>query len=177
LIDVEIGQVAEALVQVEPVADEKLVGDGEPNVPHRQVLDQAPVRPVEERRHGHRSRASEVERLDQVVEGQPGIDDVLHDEHVPPLDGEPEILQQADAGVATERCAGAVAGQLDELELVWDLELAREIGQEDDARLEWRDEERLALAVVIVDLLGQLRNPLADLLRGEVAVADDGNVG
>jgi hypothetical protein len=79
--------------------------------------------------------------------------------------------------VATERRAGAVAGQLDELELVWDLELAREIGQEDDARLEWRDEERLALAVVIVDLLGQLRNPLADLLRGEVAVADDGNVG
>jgi len=31
--------------------------------------------------------------------------------------------------------------------------------------------------VVLVDLLGQLRNPLGDLLRGEVAVADDGNVG
>jgi len=56
--------------------------------------------------------------------------------------------------VAAERRVGAVSGQLDELELVRDLELARQVGEEDDAGLERRNQERFAPAVVLVDLLG-----------------------
>jgi hypothetical protein len=60
---------------------------------------------------------------------------------------------------------------------VRDLQLARQVGEENDAGLERRDQERLALAVVLVDLLGQLGYPFRDLLRGEVAVADARSVG
>jgi len=79
--------------------------------------------------------------------------------------------------VAAERRVGAVSGQLDELELVRDLELARQVGEEDDAGLERRNQERFAPAVVLVDLLGQLGYPFRDLLCGEVAVADARSVG
>jgi hypothetical protein len=56
---------------------------------------------------------------------------------------------------------------------VGQVELAGEIGEEHDARLEGRDQQRLARPVVVGDLLGQLGDPLGDLLGGEVAVADD----
>ena len=79
--------------------------------------------------------------------------------------------------MAAERRVGAVSGELDELELVRDLQLARQVREEDDAGLERRDQERLALAVVLVDLLGQLGYPVRDLLRGEVAVTDARSVG
>ena len=79
--------------------------------------------------------------------------------------------------MAAEGRVGAVSGQLDELELVRDLELARQVGEEDDAGLERRNQERFAPAVVLVDLLGQLGYPFRDLLCGEVAVADARSVG
>ena len=47
--DVQVRQVPVALVQVEAVADEELVGDGEADVPDRQVVDEPAVRAVEER--------------------------------------------------------------------------------------------------------------------------------
>jgi hypothetical protein len=70
-----------------------------------------------------------------------------------------------------------VGRQLDELELVVDVKLAREVGEEDDARLERRDQQRLARLVVLRDVVRQLGDPLGDLLRGEVAVADARVVG
>ena len=72
---------------------------------------------------------------------------------------------------------GAVGRELDELELVEDVQLAREVGQEDDARLQRRDQQRLARAVVVRDLVRQLGDPLRDLLGGEVAIADRGPIG
>ncbi|HEV8686460.1 MAG TPA: hypothetical protein VGQ84_04240 [Gaiellaceae bacterium] len=46
----QVGQVAVALVQIEAVPDEQLVGDREADVPDRQVLDEPSVRAVEQRR-------------------------------------------------------------------------------------------------------------------------------
>jgi hypothetical protein len=74
--------------------------------------------------------------------------------------------------MAAERRVRAVRRQLDELELVRDAEPAREVGEEDDARLERRDEERLALVVVLRDLVRELGDACSDLLGREVAVAD-----
>jgi hypothetical protein len=54
------------------------------------------------------------------------------------------------------------------------VQLAREIGEEDDARLQRRDQERLARPVVVRDLVCQLCDPVCDLLAGEVPVADPG---
>ncbi len=47
----EVRQLAVALVEVEAVADEELVGDDEADVPNGEVVDEAPVGPVEQR-HG-----------------------------------------------------------------------------------------------------------------------------
>jgi hypothetical protein len=52
------------------------------------------------------------------------------------------------------------------------IQFSRQVGQEDDAGLQRGNEERLPVAVVVVDLLRKLRDPLRDLLLGEVAVAD-----
>jgi hypothetical protein len=116
---VQVRQVAVPLVQVESVADEQLVGDREADVGDRQVLDEPSVRTVEERDDGERLRPTEAKRLAEIVEREPGVDDVLDDQHVAPLDLRVEILQQPDAGTF-----GVVGGELEEIELVYDRERA-----------------------------------------------------
>jgi hypothetical protein len=54
-----------------------------------------------------------------------------------------------------------VAGQLDEVDLVRDGNRPREVGQEDEARLQQRDEQELAALVVARDLRAELRDAVA----------------
>ena len=49
---------------------------------------------------------------------------------------------------------------------------AREVGEEEDARLQRGDEHRLATLVVAGDLGAELRHPRPDLLRGEIDLPD-----
>ena len=79
--------------------------------------------------------------------------------------------------MTAQRCVRSVTGQLDELELVRSLEFAGEVGEEDDARLERRDQERLGRFVVVIDLVSKLGDALGYLLGGEIAVADSRIVG
>ena len=58
----------------------------------------------------------------------------------------------------------AVAGELDEVERVEDRDRAREVGDEDEARLQRRHEDRLAAGVVAGDLGAELPNA-----RGKLA--------
>ena len=58
----EVGQAAVALVEVEAVADEELVGNGEADVADRQVIDEPAVGAVEQRADGDVGRAAELER-------------------------------------------------------------------------------------------------------------------
>ena len=51
---------------------------------------------------------------------------------------------------------------------------AREVREEDDARLQRRDEERLGSTVVPGDLVAELPDARMDLVGGEVDVADAG---
>jgi hypothetical protein len=48
----------------------------------------------------------------------------------------------------------------------------REIGEEDQARLEQADEQRLASVVVAGDLRAELADPRRQLVGGEVDLAD-----
>jgi hypothetical protein len=73
--------------------------------------------------------------------------------------------------VAAHLCA-AVARELDEVERVQDRQRAREVGQEDEARLERADEDRLAAGVVTGDLGPELRDAGRDLARGQIDLAD-----
>jgi hypothetical protein len=78
-----------------------------------------------------------------------------------------EVLEQADP-----RAVLVVRGELEEVELVWDRGRAREVGAEDEARLQRRDEERVLAGVVEREVGAELAHACADLLAAEVDVAD-----
>jgi hypothetical protein len=65
----------------------------------------------------------------------------------------------------------AVAGELDEIELVRDRDGAREIGEEEERALERSDEQGVETVVVGRDLGAELGDARAQLLRGEVRLA------
>jgi hypothetical protein len=57
---------------------------------------------------------------------------------------------------------------------VVDLHGARQIGEEDQARFERRDQQRLEVLVVPGDLTAELTDPRVELLVREVDLADAG---
>jgi hypothetical protein len=75
------------------------------------------------------------------------------------------------------RARVAVAGELDEIDLVRDLDRPREVGEEDEACLQERDEQQVAVGVVLGDLGAQLADAGLELLRGEKGLADAGVFG
>jgi hypothetical protein len=83
-----------------------------------------------------------------------------------------EVLQEPDPRVPAGVGVRSVAGELDEVDAVEDSERAREVGQEDDARLQRRDEERLAAGVVAFDLAAELADACRQLLTCQVDLAD-----
>jgi hypothetical protein len=67
-----------------------------------------------------------------------------------------------------------VARELDEVDLVCDRDRPREVGEEDEARLQQRDEQQLAALVVARDVGSELFDAAAQLLGGEEDLADAG---
>jgi hypothetical protein len=65
-----------------------------------------------------------------------------------------------------------VAGELDEVDLVRDRDRPGEVGQEDEARLQQRDEQEVAVLVVARDLRAELLDAAAQLLRAKKDLAD-----
>jgi hypothetical protein len=153
---VQVGQIPVALLEIEAVSNEELVGHREAHVADGHVLHQAAVRAVEERHGRQRGGIAEGERLAEVVERQAGVDHVLDDQDVAARDLRVEILEEADAAMAALIGAGRIASELDEVEAVVDPDRARQIGDEDDARLEGRDEQRLSALVVTRNLTSEL---------------------
>jgi hypothetical protein len=65
-----------------------------------------------------------------------------------------------------------VARQLDEVDLVGDRDRSREVGQEDEARLQEGDQEEFAALVVLGDLRAQLGDTLSQLPGAEEDVPE-----
>ena len=168
----QVRQIAVALLDVEAISHEELVGHGEAHVADGEVLDEPPVGAVEERRRRERGRVAQRERLAEVVQGQAGVDHVLDDQDVPAGDLLVQILEEADPCVAARVGVGAVRRELDEVEGVGDADGPRQVRDEDEARLQRRDEERLTAVVVADDLAPELTDAVGQLLPGEVDLAD-----
>ena len=64
-----------------------------------------------------------------------------------------------------------VAGELDEVDPVADRDGAREVGQEDEARLQERDEQQVAAGVVAGDVRAELTDARLQLLGREKDLA------
>ena len=67
-----------------------------------------------------------------------------------------------------------VAGHLDEVELVKSRDGPREVGEEDEARLQQRDEQQVAACVLAGDLRAELADARLQLLGREKDLADAG---
>ena len=65
-----------------------------------------------------------------------------------------------------------VAGELDEVDRVVDPDRARQVGEEDEARLQKRDQEQFATLVLEGDLGAELTDPRLQFFRREKDVAD-----
>jgi hypothetical protein len=65
------------------------------------------------------------------------------------------------------RVGAVVAGELDEVDRVRDRDRAREVGQEDEARLQQRDEQQVAAGVLAGDLGAELADAVLQLLGRE----------
>jgi hypothetical protein len=70
--------------------------------------------------------------------------------------------------------AGGVARELEEVEAVGDAERAREVGDEDEACLQRRDEQRLEPVVVARELPPELADACLQLPPREVDLAETG---
>jgi len=68
--------------------------------------------------------------------------------------------------------AGRVARELEEVEAVGDAERTRQVADEDEARLQRRDEQWLPSGVVLCNLAAELADACLQLLAGEVDVAE-----
>ena len=172
----EVGQASIALVEVEAVADEELVGHREADVADGQVADEPAVGAVEQGDGVEARRAAQRERLAQVVQRQAGVDDVLDEQDVPAGDPEVEVLQEPDPRLAA-RLVRAVRGELDEVDGVGDRDRPRQVGEEDEARLQRGDENRVTAVVVDGDLRAELEDARPDVLRGEVELPGLGATG
>jgi len=64
-----------------------------------------------------------------------------------------------------------VAGELDEVDPVADRDGAREVGKEDEARLQERDEQQVAAGVVAGDVRAELTDARLQLLGREKDLA------
>ncbi len=157
--DVQVGQVPVALLQIEPIADEQLVGHCEAHVPDGEVVDEPAVRAVEEGHCGQRGRVPKRQCLAEVVQRQSRVDDVLDDQDVAAGDLRVQILEKANPGMAAPVGACGVAGELDEVDPVVDSDRTGQIGDEDNARLERRYQQRLATLVITRDLATELTDP------------------
>jgi hypothetical protein len=167
--EVEIRERPPALVEAQPVAGEELVRDGEADVVEWDVVDQTPVGAVEERDGGQAGRLAEREGPGEEVQGQPGVDDVFDDEHMAPDDRGVEILQEPHAAAPV---AAGVGRELEEVEGVGDRERPRQVGEEDDARLQRRHQQRVFPGVGGRELGPELPDATLDLLAGEVDLPD-----
>ena len=72
------------------------------------------------------------------------------------------------------RVGPVVAGELDEVDLVRDRDRPRQVGQEDEARLQQRDEQQVAAGVVAGDVRTELADARVQLLGREKDLADAG---
>src|SRR6266540_6248887 len=149
--NVQIRQVPEALVQVEAVAHEQLVGHGEADVADRQVVDETPVRPVEQRHDADGGGTAQPQSPAQVTHRQTRVHDVNGDKHVAASDVAVEILDETHAALT------AMEGlELDEVQLVRERKGARQVGGEDEAPAQRNDENKVAPVVVAGDVGSEL---------------------
>jgi len=92
----------------------------------------------------------------EVAQGQPGVDDVLHDEHVAVAQVEVEVLHDAYDPAGLGRAAVGRDGH--EVELHGEIDRPGEVGHEQKRAFQHPDQERRLAVVVGGDLGAELND-------------------
>jgi hypothetical protein len=150
------------------------IGDLEPDVARRQV-DLPPLGLGQQRAHLERPRVTRAEVAQQVLERQPGVHDVLDDQHVAVFDRRVQVLEDPhDAGGVGRRPVG---GDGHEVDLDGNVDEPHEIAQEEHRTLEDANQQQRpgwAGSIVARDLLAQLGDAALQILGGDEHLADCG---
>src|SRR6266567_3129191 len=162
-------EVAEPFVEVEPVAHDEHRRDLEAAVPdvERNLLG---LGLLQQRAHLEAGRLASPEVLQQVVQREPRVDDVLDQQDVPPGDLVVEVLE--DPHHARRLRRGAVRGHGHEVELHRQLDVAGDVGHQDERALQHPHEDQVAAPVVLGDPLPQLPDLALDLVAGDEDLFD-----
>ena len=113
-------------------------------------------------------RASQ--RAHQVLQRQPGVDDVLDDQHVAALERRVEVLEDPhDAGGLGR---GAVGGDGHEVDLAGDVDVAHQVGEEEEGALEHADQQQVLARVVAGDLFRHRPDAVLQVVRLDEDLAD-----
>ncbi len=159
-----VGQRAEILGVVEPVAHDELIRNPEAGVGHiHRAL--ASVRLGEQRRDAHRTRFTLRQQVAQIAERDATVDNVFHHEHVAAFDRQVEVpgeLHFAGRGVVF-----AVARDADKIDAHRRRDGASEVGEEEAASLQDADQIKRPLRIVGADLRAHLGHAPADVLLGD----------
>src|SRR5579863_6182204 len=159
-----VRQVPVAVVQVEAVADDEAVLDGETKVVDRHGHARA-GRLVQERAYPHARRASRAQEVDQVRHRQAGVDDVLDEKDVLVFDGSHEILCDLDDAGGLRPLA--VRPHPEKIDPERQVDGSREIRGEHEAPFQHTDQDEVTTGVVPGDLFAELTDPSGDLHAGE----------
>src|SRR5262249_42480052 len=147
----DVGQVAVALGIVEPVADDKFVRNDKANIIGSDIGDAAFCF-VQENRDFQAFWLTLLQNTQQILQGQPGVEDVFHNQDHLAFDAGVEILVEFD--LAGGLGVLAVAGHGDEIKRDLPGNLSRKVGQEQYRALQNANQKQ--------GLAGKIRaNPLA----------------
>jgi hypothetical protein len=149
---------------VQPVSDDPLVGNIEPEIIDPNILLEAILLPQKHAGLQGGGLARE-QGLDQVIECISCIYDIFHDEDVFSHDIRPDIHDKANG--AGRRGILAVCGKCHEIDPPWNGEKPCEVGKENETPPEHPDQEEFSRAFIIRrHLPGQFLHPVPDLLLG-----------
>ena len=110
--DADERQITVALGKIQPVADHKQIGDGESDIVGSNFL-YAPDLFFQQNANPDPPRLEAAQLRDDAFERPPGVEDVVHQQHIPSLHLQPQFLgenQFARFGVL------AIAGDADEIQ-------------------------------------------------------------
>src|SRR5580658_6898256 len=94
--DTDVLQITIALGVVQTIAHHKLVGNLEADVVGFDFFNNAPLRLIEQRGDAQDARSPLHQDALDVAKGEAGVQDVLDQDYVEPLDAGVEVLRQAD---------------------------------------------------------------------------------
>ncbi len=129
----------------------------------------------QQRRDFERCRLARREVLQQVLERESGVDDVLDEQHVHPIEIVIKVLQDPHDPGGLGR--GAVGRDRHEVELERQPDVAGEVGHDHERALQDPHEQQRLALVVGGDLLAHLRELALDLLGGDQDAFDVGFIG